>query len=98
MKRGPTVPPAGPRGPFSVNNFFWAVFGLRSGPDGFAQAVLFIWSLFRAKPSILDPFRSKLDAFGPDRNFGQPGLDLTRTLDTSSEAALDVTIRNQTQN
>ena len=75
-----------------------AVFGLRSGPDGSGQAVGFIWFLFRAKPSILDPFRSKFDVFGPDRNLGQPGLDLTGTLDTSSEAALDVTIRNQTQN
>ena len=46
----------------------------------------------------IDPFRAKFDVFGPDRNFGQPGLDLTGTLDTRSEAALDVTIRNQTQN
>ena len=39
-----------------------------------------------------------VDVFGTDRNFGQPGLDLTGALDTSSEAALDVNIRNQTQN
>ena len=43
--------------------------------------------------------------FGPnlmflDRNgtLVSQDLDLTGTLDTSSEAALDVTIRNQTQN
>ena len=40
------------------------------------QAVGFIWSLLRAKPSILDPFRTKFDVFGPDPNFGQLGLDL----------------------
>ena len=86
------------QGPFSLKSAFVAVFGLRSGPDGSRQAVGFIWSLFRAKPSILYPLRTKFDVFGPDRNFGQPGWDLTGTLDTSSEAALDVTIRNQTQN
>ena len=59
-------------------NIFVAVFGLRSGPDGSGQAVGFIWSLFRAKPSILDPFRTKFDVFGPDPNFGQPALDLGR--------------------
>ena len=57
-----------------------------------------IWFLFRAKPSIVDPFPTKFDVFGPDRNFGQSGLDLTGTLDTGSEVALGVTIRNQTQN
>ena len=67
------------------------------GPDR-PYSIGFNWSLFRAKLSIFDPFRTKFDVFGPDRNFGQPGLDLTGTLDTSSEAALDVTIRNQTQN
>ena len=77
---------------------FLAVFGLGSGPDGTGHAVGFIWSLFRAKPPILDPFRTKSDVLGPDQNFGQPGFDLTGTLDTTSEAALDVTIRNQTQN
>ena len=55
---------------------FLSVFGLRSGPDGSGHAVGFIWFLFRGKPSILDPFRAKLDFFGPDPNFGQPGLDL----------------------
>ena len=72
--------------------------GLESRPDGSGQAVGFIWSLLRAKRSILDPFRSEFYVLGPDRNFGQRGLDLTGTLDTSSEAALDVTIRNQSQN
>ena len=46
------------RGQFSLKTDFLAVFGLRSGPDGSGQAVGFIWSLFRAKPSILDPFRT----------------------------------------
>ena len=67
------------------------------GPDR-PYTVGFIWFLFRTKPSILDPFRSKFDVVGLDRNFGQPGLDLIGALDTSSGAALDVTIRNQTQN
>ena len=40
------------------------------------QFVGFIWSLFRAKPSVLDPFRAKFDVFGPDPSFGQPRLDL----------------------
>ena len=76
MKWGPTVPPAGRRGPFSLKTDFFAVFGLRSGPDGSGQAVGFIWFLFRAKRSILDPFRAKFDVFGRDRNCGQRGLDL----------------------
>ncbi len=76
MKRGPTVPPAGRWGPFSLKPVFVAVFGLRSGADGSGQAVGFIWCLFRAKRTILDPFRAKFDVFGPDRNFGQQGLDL----------------------
>ena len=67
MKRGPTAPPAGRRGPFSLKSLFFAVFGLRSGPDGSGQAIRFIWSLFQAKRSILDPFRTKFDVFGPDR-------------------------------
>ena len=57
------------------------VFGLRSGPDGSGQAVGFIWPLFRTKPSILDPFRTKFDVFGPDRNFGQPGFLLGLALE-----------------
>ena len=72
----PPGPPPGTRFPSKLG--FLGVFGLRSGPDGSGQAVGFIWSLFRAKPSILDPFRGKFDVFGPDRNLGQPGLDLTR--------------------
>ena len=63
-------------GAFSSKSHFFAVFGLRSGPDGSGQAVGFIWPLFRAKRSILDPFRTKFDVFGPDRNFGQPGFGL----------------------
>ena len=81
MKRGPPAPPAGRRGPFSLKKKFLTVFGLRSGPDGSGQAVGFIWSLFRAKRSILDPFRTKFDVFGPDRNFGQPGFGLGLALD-----------------
>ena len=60
-----------------------AVLGLRISPDGSRQAVGFIWSLFQAKPSILDASQTRFDVFGPDPNFGQPGLDLTGTLDTS---------------
>ena len=51
------------------------MFGLRSGPDGSAQAVGFIWSLFRAKRSILDPIRTIFDDLGPNRHCG-PDLDL----------------------
>ena len=76
----------GCRGPpgaiFLKKPSFLAVFGLRSGPDGSRQAVGFIWSLLWAKPSILDPFRTKFNVFGPDPNFGQPGLDLGRSWPT----------------
>ena len=41
----------------------------------------FIWTKFQAKPSILDPFRTKFDVFGPDRNFGRPGFGLGLALD-----------------
>ena len=76
MKQGPPAPPASRRGPFSLKSFFVvAVFGLRSGPDGSGQAVGFIWSLFRAKRSILDPFRAIFDDLGPNRHCG-PDLDL----------------------
>ena len=55
---------------------FWAVFGLRSCPDGSGWAVGFICSLFRGKgPSILDPFRAILDDLVPNRHSG-PDLDL----------------------
>ena len=54
---------------------FFAVFGLRSGPDGSAQAVGSIWSLFRAERSILDPIRTIFDDLGPNRHCG-PDLDL----------------------
>ena len=45
----------------------FVVFGVRSGPDGSGQPIRFIWSLFRAKRSILDPLQSKFDVFGPGR-------------------------------
>ena len=45
-------------------------FGLKSGPNGSGQPSGFIWTKFQAKPSILDPFRTKFDVFGPDRKFG----------------------------
>ena len=57
------------------------VFGPRSGPDGSGHALGFIWSLFQAKPSILDPFRTRFDVFGPDRNFGRPGFGLGLAVD-----------------
>ena len=63
-----------------------AFFGLRSGPDGSGRAVGFICFLFAAKqPSILDPFRTKFDVFGPGPNFGQPGLDLGRSWPTLAD-------------
>ena len=71
MKRGPPGAVGGRQGPFSLKIFFGAVFGPRSYPDGSGQSVGFIWSLFRAKPSILEPFRTKFDVFGPDPDFGQ---------------------------
>ena len=83
MKRGPTVPRAGRRGPFSLKSkFFGRFWPHRSGPDGSGQAVGLIWSLFRAKRMILEPFRTKFDVFGADPNFGQPGLDLGRSWPT----------------
>ena len=51
---------------FLITKIVGAVFGLRSGPDGSGQAIRFIWSLFRAKRSILDPFQTIFDVFGPD--------------------------------
>ena len=57
------------RGPFSLKTFFFAVFGLRSGLDGSGQAVGFIWFLFRAKSSILNPFRPKFDVFDWTQTF-----------------------------
>ena len=40
------------------------------------MGVGFIWFLFWAKQLILEPIRTIFDVLGPDRNFGQPGLDL----------------------
>ena len=75
MKRGPMAPPAGRRGPLSLEIKFFCRFGLRSGPEGSAQAVGFMWSLFRAKPAILDPFQVIFDDLGPNRHC-RPNLDL----------------------
>ena len=60
---------------------FCQIFGPKSGPDGSGRPSGFIWTKFQAKPSILDPFRTKFDVFGPDRNFGQPGFGLGLALD-----------------
>ena len=60
---------------FLKNLGFETIFGFRSGPDGSAQAAGFIWSLFRAKRSILDPIRTIFDDLGPNRHCG-PDLDL----------------------
>ena len=57
----------GRRGPFPYFCFLFCRFGLKSGPDGSGQSIRFIWSLFRAKRSILDPFRTIFDVLGPDR-------------------------------
>ena len=64
MNRGPPAPPAGRRGPFSLKPSFLAVFRLGSGPDGSGQAIGFIWSLFRAKRSILDSIRAIFEDLG----------------------------------
>ena len=77
VRRGP------PGAVFLEKSIFLPVFGLRSGPDGSGQAVGFIWPLFRAKPSILDPFRTKFDVLGTDRNLGQPGFGLGLALGKS---------------
>ena len=73
---------------FLEKNLFLAVFGLRSGPDGTGQAIRFIWSLFRAKRSILDPFRTKFDVFGPDRTLANVA-DMARRDPTSPDGRLD---------
>ena len=62
--RGPTGSPAAV---YTKNKFFGQEFGLKSDPDGSGHAIRFIWSYFRAKRSILDPFRNKFDVFGPAR-------------------------------
>ena len=61
------------------------MFGLGSGLDGSGQVVGFIWSVFRAKRTILDPFRAKFDVFGPHPDFGWPGLDLGRPWPTLAD-------------
>ena len=60
---------------------FCQIFGPKSGPDGSGQLLGFICTKFQAKPSILDPFRTQFDVFGPDRNYGQPGFGLVLALD-----------------
>ena len=88
MKRGPTAPPAGRRGPFSLKSRILDLFGLRSGPDRSGQPIRFIWSLFRAKPSILDPFRTKFDVLGPDQTLADVA-DMSRRPPTSPDGRLD---------
>ena len=56
---------------------------------------------FQAKPSILDTFWFKFDVLGQTVTLVSGDLGLAGAcliLDTSSEAALDVRIRDQTQN
>ena len=78
----------GPPGAVFLKKSFWAVFGLRSGPDGSAQTIRFIWSLFRAKRSILDPFRTIFDVLGPDRTLADVA-DMARRDPTSPDGRLD---------
>ena len=80
-RRGP-LGAAGGRFPRKVG--FLSVFGLRSCPDGSGQPIRFIWSLFRAKRSILDPFRTKFDVFGPDRTLADVA-DMSRRDPTSPD-------------
>ena len=82
IRRGP------PGTVFLKNLVFVTVFGLRSGPDGSGQAIRFIWSLFRAKRSILDPFRTKFDDFGPDRTLADVA-DMAQRDPTSPDGRLD---------
>ena len=95
LKRRPRPAPIGVRGaaevhrgPFSLEKKIGAVFGLRSGPDGSGQAIRFIWSLFRAKRSILDPFRTIFDILGPDRTLADVA-DMARRDPTSPDGRLD---------
>ena len=76
---------------------------LRSGPDGSGQAVGFIWSLFRDKPSILDPFRVIFDTIWGRTDIVDPtwnsrtrsgmapwsGLDLSQRLRNGPGMLLD---------
>ena len=64
MKGRPPRSAGRPPGAVSFEKSIFTVFGIRSSPDGSAQAVGFIWSLFRAKPSILNPFRTIFDDLG----------------------------------
>ena len=88
MKRGPTAPPAGRRGLFSLKSQIFDRFGLRSGPDGSGQPIRFIWSLFQAKRSILEAFRTKFNVFGPDRTLADVA-DMSRRPPTSPDGRLD---------
>ena len=60
------------------------IFGPGTGPGGSGRPVQFIWHNFQAKPPVLDPFGSKFDAFGPERNYG---WDLTSPVLLCSLAA-----------
>ena len=64
---------------------FWASGVVRMG---FGQAIRFIWSLFWAKRSILEPRRSKFDVFGPDRTLADVA-DMARRDPTSPDGRLD---------
>ena len=89
MKRGPPRSAGVRWGPFSLKSLFFSVFGFRSGPDGSAQAVGFIWSLFPAKRSILDLIRTIFNDLGLNRHCG-PDLDLQHQAGDGPWSGLEV--------
>ena len=52
-----------------------SVLDLRSGPNGSGQPVGVMWFLFRAKPPILNSFRTISEDLDPNRHCGSD-LDL----------------------
>ena len=93
--RRPRPAPIGVRGAagaaggrFPKKKIVFGHFGLRSGPDGSGQAIRFIWSLFRAKRSILDPFWIIFNDFGPDQTLADVA-DMSRRDPTSPDGRLD---------
>ena len=97
MKREPPRSAGVRRGPFSLKSRIFIRFWPQEW-SGWVRTGHRIHLVFVSGQTVDSlSISSQIDVFASDWNFGQPGLDLTETVDTSSEAALDVTIRNQTQ-